>query len=140
MLKETKKTRNKGKITIVLRKGTAILLALIMVLTVGVTNAKAETVGIVYGKENFEWLKDELDQIVDAVIDPTKTNQAGDTNYYMNSAGREVKRVYYNPHVLSNVTITYCDPENTTKVIGFKDINCSSYSNGGNSWQCSYNL
>ena len=139
MVKETKKTRNKGKITIVLRKGTAILLALIMVLTVGVTNAKAETVGIVYGKENFEWLKDELDQIVDAVIDPTKTNQSGQTNYYMDSAGREVKRVYYNPNVSGNVTITYCDPENTNKVIGHKNISCSSF-NGGDSWQCTYNL
>ena len=54
MVKETKKTRNKGKIKIVLRKGTAILLALIMVLTVGVTNAKAETAGPVYGKANVE--------------------------------------------------------------------------------------
>lgn len=139
MLKETKKTRNKGKITIVLRKGTAILLALIMVLTVGVTDAKAATEGTVYGKENLDWLKDELDQIVDPVIVRSENqNNTNNTinNYY--SAERIVKAVTsYND---GRITITYYDPKSNNTVIGYKDINCSLYSNGGNSWQCSYNL
>ncbi|MCR5521719.1 MAG: hypothetical protein K6F44_07445, partial [Lachnospiraceae bacterium] len=113
MLKETKKTRNKGKITIVLRKGTAMFLALIMVLTVGVTNAKAETVGTVYGEANLEWLKDELDQIVDEVVDLGQTdedqNQSGYFIRYKDSAGKTVKKV--NNYSDGRITITYYDPK-----------------------------
>ena len=138
MVKETKKTRNKGKITIVLRKGTAILLALIMVLTVGVTNAKAETAGTVYGKENLDWSKDELDQIVDPHI---KTRDSDNTEEnYKDSAGKVVKRVYYNPYESSDVTITYYNPKKPSEVIGYKNIDCCLYSNLGDSWQCSYSL
>lgn len=141
MLKETKKTRNKGKITIVLRKGTAMFLALIMVLTVGVTDARA---GNSYGYEvdnnsSLEWSEDEYDELVNKVIDNSKTQtlEQSHITYYYNSENICVKEVFVNSQVTGNVNIKYFDPSKRT-VIAKKNISIQPFS--GEYWTGSFNL
>ena len=145
MLKETKKTRNKGKITIVLRKGTAILLALIMVLTVGVTDARA---GDIYGDgvENpvsLQWSMDEFDMYVGSVIDDTKTitRDTGNTHYF-NSDNKCVKYVLVTTDASAktrNILIRYNDPS-TGRVIERKDIKVTAYNQNLGYWQGFFKL
>ena len=95
--------KGKTRITAWLKSGLAVLLALTMILSVGVTDARAGN-SYGYGVDNpasLEWSEDEYDELV-------------------NTAGFR-KDVYVNPQTTGNVVITSIDPS-ASKVKARKDI------------------
>ena len=109
--------KGKTRITAWLKSGLAVLLALTMILSVGVTDARAGN-SYGYGVDNpasLEWSEDEYDELV-------------------NTAGFR-KDVYVNPQTPGNVVITYYDH---STVIARKIISIQPFS--GEYWTGTYNL
>ncbi len=131
--------KGKTRITAWLRSGLAVLLALTMILGVGVTDARA---GYIYGDgvdnpASLEWSEDEYDELVNNVIDNSRTQtfEQSHITYYYNSENILVKEVYVNTQTPGNVVITYYDH---STVIARKDINSHPFS--GQSWTGTYSL
>ena len=119
----------------------AVLFAFAVILSVGVTDARAGN-SYGYGVDNpasLEWSEDEYDELVNNVIDNsrTQTSEQSHKTYYYNLENILVKEVFVNPQTTGNVEIKYSDPS-TRRVIARKIINSHPFS--GQYWTGTYSL